>query len=145
MDEQLTVELIPAKPRRGFQPGHPKFGGRRKGSFGIRSANARAVAEKLRICPLELLLRAAATGELPNADGSKTRISPEARINAARSCVPFLYARRSYVSGHLEHDVQTREVPALEHIMRDPELAAAADRIAFAMLDAPDAEYEAIR
>ena len=152
MDEQLTVELIPAKSRRGFQPGHKKFGGRRRGSVGIRNSNARLACEKLKMDPAEWLLRAAQTGILKNGDGTETRLSPEARINAARAVLPYVYARRSHVSGTVDHNLQVPPQNNLEHVMRNPELAAMADKLAFAMLDSPDdgspvfeADFEAIR
>jgi len=140
VDEQNQELVVTTKPKPGFRPGHPKFGGRQPGSLNIKTPSARAIAQKLKVDPLEWLLRAVATGLVTNADGTKTPISAANRIAAATAAVPYLHSKRSnvHVSGQIDSDQQVRKLDMLKIIMT-PELQIAAEALAFAALEQEDA------
>jgi hypothetical protein len=143
MDEQDTLEVITTPKPKGFQPGHTKFGGRRPGSRNLRQPSARAIAEKLKVDPLEFLLTIVKTGVISTDGGRKVTVPTADRIAAARSALPFIHSRRSsvHVSGQVEveMDTQVRKLD-LVRVMLDPELAAMAEKIAFAQLEAPEGD-----
>ena len=85
-------ESGPQTPKRKgtFKPGHPRFGGRPKGSPIKRSKEAQAIAEKLGFCVVEWLINIALTGDMQNADGSVTQVGTDLRFEAGKTVAPYL-------------------------------------------------------
>lgn len=96
---------------RGKPKGHPKSGGRKKGTPNAKTFNAKAIAEELGVDPFRLLLLFASgdfkslgyEAELYHAekpDGTVTMgyvITPELRAKCASEATKYLYPQRKAV------------------------------------------------
>lgn len=95
----------------GRRPGTKKTGGRQKGTPNAKSIEARALADRLGVDPLEILLLFAKgdwkalgykdeTYRVEQAGGvvnSVLYVSPETRANSAAKACDYLYAKRKAV------------------------------------------------
>lgn len=139
--------------RKGPPDGHPRYGGRRKGSLNRRTQFARDLAEKMRVDPVEFLLQIVATDAvqvpvtdsetgtpLLNEDGSPKRvwqvITLNQRIDAAKALLGYLYPKLQAVQ-ITDKDLGPTEVTTLDvaEILADPELAKAAQTMALMLIE----------
>lgn len=150
-----TPEVLVDKRRAyAFKPGHPKYGGRKKGSANKRTKMAQEMAAQMGVDPvrfmLELLQRDTVqvakidrdTGKvILDENGQPVRewqaIPIDMRLEAAKSVAP-------YIHGKLQHTTVTKEEPEsdinaidVNRMMEDPALVEAAQRLALAANDAP--------
>ena len=93
-ETESGVQVLPPEPKRKpgnpFKLGHPKWGGRQKGSPIKRSQEAQAVAEKLGFHVVEFLVRAANEGIMLNPDGTQTKLDTSQRLDAGKAVAPYL-------------------------------------------------------
>ncbi len=141
-EEELLTQMdgMKAPPANAFKPGHPRYGGRKKGSPAKRTAEAREIAERLGFHPIELLAHIALNGTIPNADGTETPVDTDKRLDAIKAAAPYLLPRLSAqtLSGPNDGPVEimTPEAEAgLQAILADPDLARAAQDIALALAE----------
>jgi hypothetical protein len=141
-DDELLSRMDGLKPASvtTFQPGHPRYGGRKKGSPIKRTREAREIAEGLGFHPIELLAIIALRGVIPNPDGTETPVDADMRLDAIKAAAPFLIPRLSaqQITGPNDGPVEiiTPEVEAgMSAIMQDPELCRALQQIALAMAE----------
>lgn len=69
---------------RALAQGHPRYGGRKKGSVSKRTKQAREIAESLGFHPIEWLSHVAMHGTMPNPDGSEMPVDAAMRLDAAK-------------------------------------------------------------
>ncbi len=148
--EEELLTGMKAPPANAFKPGHPRYGGRKKGSPVRRTAEAREIAEHLGFHPIELLAHIALKGTIPNADGTETPVDTDKRLDAIKAAAPYLLPRLSAqtLSGPNDGPVEilTPEAEAgLQAILADPDLAKAAQDLALKLADIAGAEYRAER
>jgi hypothetical protein len=134
-DDTLTPKPTPPKGVKGFQSGHPRYGGRKKGSPLKRTAEAREIAERLNFHPVEFLIQCA-MGTMPNGDGTVTELDTVQRLDAAKNVAPYLAPKlnATQVTGKDEGPIQTQQLPT-DAIMRDPKLAEALGELALMMAE----------
>jgi hypothetical protein len=143
MSKQRTVVL---KALPGFQPGHPRVGGRTKRT----AAQARSLADLLGVDPLAYLLNllaADATMELEfAADGTERRVklpvSRELKIDISKSICGMFYPRLNaqQISGPDEAPIEiARANTELERAMMTPDGVEAVQKLALLMAGQPDA------
>ena len=136
-EENLLAHLdglkdpAPQKPGKHlFAIGHPKFGGRRKGSRNKRTKLAEAIIERLEqelgpVEPLEALLRI----------GANKRLPVVVRMDALKSILPYIYPKLQSVDvNSTTPDGPAETTVNVAAIIADPELAAAAQKLALAAL-----------
>lgn len=124
---------------KGFQPGHPRYGGRKKGSGGNpikRSMEARAIAEKMNFHPVEFLSQCA-LGKMPNADGTYTELDVNQRLDAAKSVAPYIAPKlnATTLTGKDDGPIQTQALPT-DKILADPRLSSALGDLALLVAQA---------
>jgi len=133
-----SIEVAPVVERTvtgQWLPGHAKRGGRKPG---VKNWNARTLAEAEDCDGLKVLMEVVLTGYLPLTPGEdpKTRkkVSNELRLKAAISLAEYTYPKLSatHVTSTGTQTVATYDVKAL---MKDPELAHAAQDLAIAMAE----------
>jgi hypothetical protein len=140
MSKQRTVVL---KALPGFQPGHPRVGGRTKRT----AAQARSLADELGVDPLAYLLNLLAvdaTMELEfAADGTERRVklpvSRELKIDICKSLAGFFYPKLNaqQITGPNEGPIEVaRANTELERALATPEGVEAAQKLALLMAQA---------
>jgi hypothetical protein len=87
-----------------FRPGHPRFGGRKKGSENKRTREVREILERLNWHPVEFLATVAMTGQMPNPDGSFTPVDAIERLGAAKAIAPFCAPKLQAVDAQVNTD-----------------------------------------
>ena len=123
----------PSKPGKHlFAPGHPKYGGRKKGSKNKRTKLAEAIFDKLEkeigpVDPIEGLLRIGSNKKLPVAT----------RIEALKAVLPFLYPRLQAMALTSNSETPTEVKIDVAGIIASPELATAAQKLGLALAAAP--------
>lgn len=126
-----------APKRRGnpFQPGHPKFGGRKKGSPVKRTKEAREIADALGFHPVEFLARVATTGKIPNPDGTETPVSPQDRLDAAKAIAPYIVPKlqATTLTGKDDGPIEV-DTFDMATLLKDPEAAKAAQALALKLV-----------
>lgn len=138
-DEVLKVMngLNPPSGNAGhFKPGHPRYGGRKKGSPAKRTQEAREIAERLGFHPIELLAIIAMRGVIPNADGTETPVDTDARLDAIKAAAPYLTPRLSaqQITGKDEGPLAVSTLDVAQ-ILANPALARMAQDLALAMAE----------
>src|SRR5579862_3385949 len=123
-----------------FQPGHPKYGGRKKRSPQM----VRELADKLGVDPIQFLLKKVIAGETFTevriaADGkTKTRVEVpvtlDMKMEACRIVSGYLYPKLSttQVTGKDEGPIAVAALD-ITAILQNPELAQAAQRLALGL------------
>jgi hypothetical protein len=119
-----------------FHKGHPKYGGRKKGSPIKRTAEAREIAESLGFHPVHFLATIAYFGVMPNADGTETAVDTATRMDAAKSVIKYLVPAllATQITGKNEGPL---EVAAFDmtQLMMNPAAVEAAQQLALAMVE----------
>lgn len=138
MSKQKTVVL---KAPSGFQPGHPRYGGKKKRT----AAEARALAADLGVDPMTYLLNLLAVDATEEiefaADGTERRVNVpvtrELKINISQSLLNYFSPRLN--STHVQSDTPLALVTTidLDAIMADPVLVEAAQTLSLAANHAP--------
>jgi hypothetical protein len=135
---------MPKHPGGPFQPGHPRFGGRKRGSVSKRTQLARDIAAAMKFDPVKIAIRVIEEGVLRNKDGSLVPVPVEERLKMLRDLQQYIQPKLTavQVTGKDEGpvNVQTVDIAA---ILRDPAAAQAAQSLAMAMALA-DADRPAI-
>lgn len=115
-----------------FKPGHPRFGGRKKGSQNKRTREVQEILDRLDFHPVEFLAIVASTGQMPNPDGSFTAVDAVERLGAAKAiapfCAPRLQAVEAQVNGIAEPQLSV--VLPTTQILSDPKLCDALNDLA---------------
>jgi hypothetical protein len=125
------------KGKKGFQPGHPKLGGRRKGSPLKRTAEAREVAAKLGFHPVEWLVRVAQDGYILNSDGTQMPVDAATRVDAVKAVSRYLLPTLQAVA-HINPDSGPKaEDVDINRLLEDPEMVRAAQTLALGIAEAP--------
>jgi len=135
-DISLNDPEQPTFKRRGFQPGHPKYGGRKKGTPIKRTKKGIEIAEAMGFHPVEFLAHVAQHGTMPNPDGTFSPVTTEMRLDAAKSVAPYVAPRltAAQVTGVDEGPIQTQQVPT-EAILQNPALADSLSELALIMAE----------
>jgi hypothetical protein len=133
------------KPKTIFQPGHPRCGGRKKGSLNKRTRQAIEICEAMDFHPASLLATVIMTGKLPNPDGTTTDIDAAGRLDALKALCPYVMPKlqATQVTGKDEGPVNLQTVD-IAKILADPSLAKAAVDLAMKMALAEAADQPAI-
>ncbi|WP_321471117.1 hypothetical protein [uncultured Paludibaculum sp.] len=129
-----TPEAKPKRKGNPFQPGHPRYGGRKKGSPLKRTKEAREIADKLNFHPVEFLARCA-QGEMPNPDGSVTVLDTAQRLDAAKSVAPYIAPKlqATQVTG-VDDGPVAFDLPT-QAILSDPDMTAKLSELAMLMAE----------
>jgi hypothetical protein len=149
-DEQLErgtadQEVKSAQGGNKFQPGHPKYGGRRKGVPTRQTWLAREIAEQNGFNPVQVAIEVIMRGKLPATGAKPGRdVSDEERLKMLRDLLSYLVPKLSavQVTGNDGGPVAVAGLD-ITKLMQDPELAQAAQRLALAIAageTSPDAE-----
>jgi hypothetical protein len=141
MPEDEKPEVAPKNPGHRFQPGHPRFGGKKKRT----AAQARAIAEQLGVDPLEYMLKLLASDtmdeiEIDATTGKRKKVKvpvPQAlKVDISKAIIGFFYPRLNAQSitgpsgGAVE--VATLDITKL---LEDPDTARMAQNLALAMAE----------
>lgn len=115
-----------------FEPGHKKVGGRQKGVANKKTFDAQALADRLGVDPLEILLHAASNNykELGYDSAIQTKLVGEnaitedtipvsIRVQAAKEAAQYLYPKRKAI----EHSGKDGADLFIEAIMKARERA----------------------
>lgn len=134
-------KIKPPEIKGGFQPLHPRFGGRKKRT----AAQARSLADEMGIDPLEYMLRLLTVDVVEevqiDADGNekqvKVSISTELKIDICKTLANFFYPRLTaqQITGVNEGPIAVATLD-MSKLMQDPALAAMAQTLALAMIEA---------
>jgi hypothetical protein len=109
--------------KRGFAKGHPRYGGRRKGSVSKRTKQAREIAESLGFHPIEWLSHVAVRGTMPNPDGSETPVEAGMRLDAAKAAAPYIVPRLSATQVTGADDAPVQVNFPTQALLADPVMA----------------------
>jgi hypothetical protein len=141
MEEQAP----PIAKRRGPPLGHPRWGGRKKGSVSARTKMAREIADAMRFDGVKLSIEIINTGVLKNADGTLTPVPIEERLKLLRDLQQYLQPKLSAVemTGQNGGPVETASLN-ITQILADPQMAEAAQTLALLMAeqDAPEPRHD---
>lgn len=137
IDKPTVVDEAP-KPR-GFQPGHARVGGRKAG-LPTKTKLAAEMCAKYKFHPLEWIVQAVKTGVAPAPDGKPGTqpVSMSDRTRLAETLLSFLLPRLSatQVTGANEGPIAVSTLDVTQ-LMQNPELAAAAQRVALGLIGYP--------
>jgi hypothetical protein len=144
-----TLDVV-SKTLPGFQPGHPRYAGRRKRT----AAQARALADQLGVDPLEYLLNLLTMSVLEeiqiDADGNeklvKVPVSHEMKIEICKTLANFFYPRltATQVTGKDEGPIAVAQLD-VTRLIQDPAMVEMAQTLALKMADADRAQEPAQR
>jgi len=97
-----------------------------------------ALARKLGLDPVIFFASIAVKGELPNADGTVTKVGVAERLDAAKAVLPYLMPRLSatQLSGRDQGPVAVATFD-VTRLLSDPALAAKAEEVGMALLADP--------
>jgi hypothetical protein len=124
---------IAAPGPKGFQPGHPRFGGRKKGTVSQRTRLARDIAAAMKFDPIKVAIRVIEEGVLRNKDGSTSPV-PEERLKLLRDISQYIQPKLTAVQVTGKDDGPVNVVTVdIAAILRDPAAAQAAQSLAMAM------------
>jgi hypothetical protein len=121
----------------GFQPGHPRYGGKKK-----RTAQAaRELAESLGCDPLKFMMslidRDTYLQTVIGPDGKKTKVevavTMDLRLDAAKTVVNYLYPRLNAQHVTSEAAVNLEATIDINKLMENPDLVDAAQRLSLAI------------
>ena len=141
-EQNTKAEASPAPRKRGFKPGHPKYGGRKKGSPIKRTAEAREIADKLGFHPVEFLAKVVMTGKMPNPDGTETIVTPQDRLDAAKAIAPYILPKLAQTAVTGANDGPVAVDLDVTKLLSDPESARAAQALALKLAAAHQAQDE---
>jgi hypothetical protein len=139
-EEMKQPEVVVKNPGHKFQPGHQKFGGRKKRS----PAMVRELADKMGVDPIQFLLKVIASDtveEVRIVEGKKTRVTVpvtiEMKMDACRIVSGYLYPKLSttQVTGKDEGPVELATLD-ISAIIADPALVEMAQKLAITMAEA---------
>lgn len=131
----------------GFQPGHPRFSGRKKRT----AAQARALADEMGVDPLEFMLSIINSDTIEQTvmvDGKKTRVEMaiplDTRLDAAKTVVNYLYPRLTaqQVTGKNDGPIEVAGLD-ITKLLQDPAMVEMAQSLAIAMSEADRNAYPA--
>lgn len=126
-------------PHSVFKVGHPRYGGRKKGSPVKRTAEAREIAEKLGFHPVEFLARVATEGVMLNPDGSKTVCDNAMRLDAAKAVSKFLVPTLAATQVTGKNDGPVENVTFdMNKFLESPAAVEAAQKLSLAISNEPD-------
>jgi hypothetical protein len=140
MDDENSVDATgsadagPRKPGQ-FAPGHKRLGGRRKGT---RSWAARTMAEEAGFHPVTIAMDVILHGRLPAIKGRPQKpVSDEERLKALTNIFQYLLPKLS-AQTFTGPDGGALQLATLDvtKLMMDPELAAAAQKLALGIASA---------
>jgi hypothetical protein len=122
----------------GFQPSHPRVGGRKPGSQNRRTRQAIEISETLIFHPAAFLATIALAGMMPNPDGSTTPVTKDDRIRAATSLAPFLMPclQATQVTGANDGPIEVATTDTLALILNNSEAVEAAQKLALLLCEA---------
>lgn len=136
------IPVLPVAPTKNtghkFQVGHPRYGGRAKGTPDRSKILISAVESciKLAVNPFEEMWRLYATGVLIDPDGSRHTIDPRTRVKLLVRIVEHTHSRApvtQVLAAEIDHKHMHVDV---EQLLRDPKLSQAAESVALALIDA---------
>ena len=136
-DEVKTEEtkpLVVAKKAHRFQPGHPKYGGRKKGMPTKHNWDSRQACINAGFDPLVWLMHVAKFGMLPKTDKSPAvKVTEDERLKCARELMRYVYPTLSaqQITGKDGGPIATAHLD-LTQLMQDPALVAAAQALSLA-------------
>jgi hypothetical protein len=131
--EQVPAAEVPHDKSKGhrWKPGHPKYGGRRKRDKSTLPGGVEACIRHS-LSPLDEMCRIFLTGKLADGDGRIHDVSTQMRVKILTKIAEHTHPKApAFVAGQVDHNHTIN----VEHIMRDPELAEAAERLAFALIE----------
>jgi hypothetical protein len=138
-NEPIIPEVLPPlKKKTGFQPGHPRYGGRKKGTPNKRTLLARDIAEKLKFDPIEVAVQVVVHGLMPTTqkDGSVVLVpvGVDERLKMLRDLTQYIQPKLTsvQVTGKDDGPVQVASLDVAQ-ILMNPELADAAQKLALQM------------
>src|SRR5579872_6929833 len=140
MPEDIKQPEVVKKTGHRFQPGHPRYGGRKKRS----PQEVRVLAEQYGADPIDYLLRLIASEtveEVQVVDGRKTRVTVPVttamKVDACRIVAGYMYAKLSttQVTGKDDGPVAMATLD-ISRIIADPALVEQAQNIALALVEA---------
>lgn len=130
---------IPTGPS-GFQPGHPRFSGRKKRT----AAQARALADEMGVDPLEFMLAIINSDVIEQTvieNGEKKRVEVaiplDTRLDAAKTVVNYIYPRLTaqQVTGKDDGPIEVAGLD-IAKLLQDPAMVEMAQSLAIAMAQA---------
>ena len=138
-EEQKTPTGIAQRNAGQFQPGHPRYGGRKR-----TASQVRAMAEKAGVEPMEYMLNLLTVDAVEevqiDARGKERRvkvpIGHETKIDICKALLNFFHPRlnATQITGANDGPVELAALD-LTPILRNPELARAAQDIALALAE----------
>lgn len=140
MSEESKTTLGVAQRNAGqFQPGHPRYGGRKR-----TASQVRAMAEKAGVEPMEYMLNLLTVDAVEevqiDARGKERRvkvpIGHETKIDICKALLNFFHPRlnATQITGANDGPVELATLD-LTPIMSDPELCRAAEQVALALAE----------
>jgi hypothetical protein len=139
---QIAQVQATSTPKRGFKPGHPRYGGRPKGSPVKRTREGLEIAAEIGWHPVKWFLHIVTRGAMPNEDGTETPVNSEIRFAAGKEVsnylIPKLSARQ--ISGPNEGPIEiARASGDLDRAMAAPGGVEIIQRAALLIAGQPDA------
>lgn len=140
MPEDEKPEVV-KNPGHRFQPGHPRYGGKKKRT----AAQARAIAEQLGVDPLEYMLKLLAADtmdeiEIDATTGKRKKVKvpvPQAlKVDISKAIIGFFYPRLNAqaITGATGGCVEVATLD-ITQLLSDPESAKAAQQLALKMAE----------
>lgn len=140
---EIVDSPAPAPRKPGtFAPGHVRVGGRKKGT---KSWSARAIAEEYGCNPARVLLDVVVKGRLPAIKGRPQHdVSDADRLDALKTLMSYMHPKLNAqtITGANDGPLAVAALDVTE-LLKDPELARAAQRLALGITSASIANSEA--